>query len=123
MMRYSKRFLLAGAFELEHQTFAQIARPDADGVKGLNHFQHLGKFLRCQTGGSGEFLNGRAEVAVVVNVADEQFGDPLLVLVQLGVAHLLDQMLGERSLHRDRVKHELTFFLVLGGGADGRVRL
>src|ERR1017187_8776646 len=71
-------FLLAGAFQLQHQTLAQVARADTDGFKGLNNLEDFGNFLRRQAGGGGKFLDGRAEVAVVVNVADEQFGDPLL---------------------------------------------
>ena len=67
--------LLAGAFELEHQAFAQIARADAGRIKGLNDFQHLGDFFRRQIGGGGQFLDGRLEIAVIVNVADDQFGD------------------------------------------------
>ena len=39
-MRYSSVFCLAGAFQLEHQAFAQIARADAGRVKGLDDLQH-----------------------------------------------------------------------------------
>ena len=39
-------FLLSGAFQLEQQAFAQIARADAGRVEGLDDFQHLGNFFR-----------------------------------------------------------------------------
>src|ERR1017187_6606475 len=118
-----QRLLLAGAFELEHQTFAQIARPDADGFKCLNDLEDFGNFFGRQAGGSRQFLDRRTEIAVVVNVAEEQLGDALPFVVQFRIAHLFDEMLRERNLCRDRIEHELPFFLVLGGGADGRVRL
>ena len=47
-MRYSSVFCWPGAFHLQHQAFAQIARADAGRVKGLNDLQHLENLLRRQ---------------------------------------------------------------------------
>ena len=38
-------------------------------------FKHLGNFFRRQAGGGGQFLNRGLEIAVIVNVADDQFGN------------------------------------------------
>ena len=44
-------FLPAGAFQLEQQAFAQIARADAGRIEGLDDFQDLGNFFHRQAGG------------------------------------------------------------------------
>ena len=71
----------------------------------------------------GKFLDRRLEIAVVVNVADDEFGDGLLLVGQIGFARLIHQHLREGSSGRERVEHELPLFLVLGGLADRGVRL
>ena len=50
-----ERFLLAGAFELQHQAFAQIARAHARRIEGLDDLEHFGDFLRRQIGGQPPF--------------------------------------------------------------------
>ena len=80
-------------------------------------------FSAGQIGGSGHFLDGGLEIAVIVNVADDQLGDAALFLGQIGVAHLFHQRLRQRRSGRERVEHELALFLLLGGLADRNVRL
>ena len=52
-----ERILPAGAFQLQHEAFAQIERADARRIEGLDDFQHLGDFFRRQVGGSRHFLD------------------------------------------------------------------
>ena len=69
--------------------------------------------------GRGQLLHRRLQVAVVINVADDQFGDGLLLRFQPGVAHLFNKMLRQRGSGGERVEHELPSLLVLGRGANG----
>ena len=50
-------------------------RANAGRIERLNDLEHLGDFFRRQIVGGGKFLHRRLEIAVVVNVADDQFGD------------------------------------------------
>ena len=117
-----ERFLPAGAFELQQQTFAQVARTHARRIEGLDYFEDFGDFFRRQIGCRRHLFHRRLEVAVIINVANDQLRDAALLVQQVGVPRLVHQHLGEGGSHRERVEHELALFLLLGGLVDGNVR-
>ena len=49
-----ERFLTAGAFQLQHQTFAHVARGHAGRMKGLDDFEDFGNFFGRDAGGQSD---------------------------------------------------------------------
>jgi len=96
-MRYSLVCCLFLSFELKEEAFAQVACTDAGGVEGLNDVEHAQDEFGGQTGAQGHFLDGRLEVAVIIDVADDHLGDRPLFIGDLRKAHLFKEMFLERS--------------------------
>ena len=74
-------------------------------------------------GGGGQFPDGGLEIPVIVNVADDVLGNPALFVCKIRVTNLLQQDFRQRHSSRERVEHELAFFLLLRrAAADGVYR-
>src|SRR5205814_1764977 len=127
---------LAPRLELQQQTLPQVPGADARGVELLNDAEHLlgldqrvrlrsDVLLRC-VGVSLEYLvhavhdllEGRAEIPVFRDVADELFGQELLAGREVEQPHLLAQVIRQiLGLDRHRLDVLACFAHVPGRGA------
>ena len=88
------RFGLLLGFELEQQALAQVAGTDADRVEFLDeveqflHFVFVGLDAEAEGNVVGQGFQVAAQVAVVVDHADDELGDLPLALVDLAIAQL-----------------------------------
>jgi hypothetical protein len=117
---------LVGTFELEHEALAQIAGADAGRVEGLDDLEDGLDLVRGDAGGEGEFVAAGLEVAPVIDVADDHFGDLALGGIELGEPDLFEEFLLEGGLGDEGIEHELPTFLLVGirtaaGTAGGKV--
>ncbi len=99
---HSRRLLLV--LQLDEEALTKIARPHAGGLELLDDLQHRLHLFRV--GGNarpeGEVIHERldvaAEIAVVVQAADNEGGHGALVFGQVPVAQLLLEALGKALL-------------------------
>ena len=89
------------AFELDEQALLQVAGGDTRRVEFLNDVKHLGHFLfrggyvHCEKHVVHDVGHGAAEVAVVVQVADDVLPDFALFFGQVAIGKLLVQIVLE----------------------------
>ena len=75
--------------ELKQEAFFEVARADADGIKALNDGDDaLEEFFRKFGGGADNAVDVQLEITVVVNTADQYFGDTALAGIESGESHL-----------------------------------
>ncbi len=110
-MRYSRVFFAPGAFQLQQQALAQVARRHAGGMKFLDDLEHLHDLFRDDVGGEGQFVHRGLEVTPLIHVADDHLGDGLLFLRHLGKTHLFQQCLLQRRARHQGIEHELPLLL------------
>ncbi len=108
------RLGLAQPVQLDHQAFLQVAGADTNGMKRLDSLQRLLQFVQRQARTDGQFLNGRVQITVVVDAADQEFGNLAFLGVSAGKIELLNQVLLQRLLLHDRVEEMLALFLLFG---------
>ena len=100
---------------LDEQTLAEIARADADRIPLLHDAEDLGRVLGVDAGFFGELLDrevrgARAvraldalevEEALVVEVAEDELGEALLVVGEVAHLELPAEVIDERGLLRE----------------------
>ncbi len=109
--------------QLQQQALAQIARADPRGMKSLNDAQHCQQVFGGDIGGRHQFLDGGLEVPVVVDVANDHFGNGALLPAQIGRPHLFEEIFLEGGRRHQRIEHELPLLFVLRRLAHRQVRL
>ena len=75
-------FLASVAFQLNQKAFAQIARADAGRIKALDEREHELEILLRDSGVHRHLFRRGLEKAVVVDVADDEFGGLAIVAAQ-----------------------------------------
>ena len=106
-VRHRRRLLLV--LQLDEEAFAEVTRAHARGLELLDDLQHRLHLLgiRLDAGAEGEIIDQRldvaAEIAVVVETADDKGGHGPLVLRQMTVAELLLKALRETLLDGEGV--------------------
>ena len=78
---------------LRQKAFAQVARAATERVEHPYRRQHAENVLLVRAGGHYDVRYGSAEVAVVVDVADQHFGQRVVGSGDLGERHLRLQVL------------------------------
>ena len=120
---YSRLFSFARAFQLDEKALAQVARADARRIKALDEREHeLEIFLR-DAGIHRHLLRRGLEEAVVVDVADDQFGGLAIVAAERGLVQLADEMLLQGLLGGDGIEKELPLFVLVLRAAAVAARL
>ena len=116
--------LFPGALELNEQALAQIARADAGRVKALDEQEHRLEIILRDAGIERHLFRRDLEEAVVVDVADDQFGRLPIVRIQGGLVKLTHEVLLKGFLGRDGIEEELAFFLIVlrTGAVAARLR-
>ena len=97
---------------MQQQALAQVARSHPRGIAGLDDlqdpFDQLGTYLSA----GGDFLDRGLQVAVNIEVADNQRGDLFFFLGQVAKAQLPRQMLGQGLSPSQQVLQGVLAFLV-----------
>ena len=70
-----ERVVRIEGFELQQQAFAQIARADADGIEILHDGERIVEIVLRVLAFLGQLFHRRGQVAVLVQVADDAFGE------------------------------------------------
>ena len=98
--------------QLQQQAFLQVARGDADRIEALDQRQRPLDLLGRPRPHRRELLDGRHQVAVVVEVADDGLADLAHQRVVGLHRELPEQVVGERRPRRERVldRRELLDF-------------
>ena len=122
-IRYSRLFSRPVALQLNEQALAQVARADAGRIKALDEREHELEILLRDAGIHRHLFRRGLEEAVVVDVADDEFGGLAIVAAQRGLIQLPDEMLLQRFLGGDGIEKELALFLVLLRAAAVAARL
>ena len=92
-------------------------------METLDDLEHLDNFFRRDAGRETELFRGGLEVAVFVDIADDQLGDGALLFRQLGKPELFDQVFLQGGPDRERVEHELALLFILERLSRGKVGL
>ena len=111
------------ALQLNEQALTQIARAHARRIKALDEREHGLEILLGDARVHRHLFRSGLEKTVVVDVADDQFGDLAIVAAQRGLVELPHQMLLQRFLGGDRIEKELPLFFVLLRAAAVAARL
>ncbi len=98
----------AEAAQLEPEAFAEVAGGDADGVEFLHFGEDVLELGEVFAGTGGEVLDGGGQEAVVIEAAEDQFGEAPLLVGQVGKGQLIHQVLLQRDGLRDGIHHELV---------------
>ena len=121
-VRHGGRLLLV--LQLDEKALPQVARPHPGGLELLDDLEHVLDLLRrgLDAGAEGQVVHQRldvaAEIAVVVEAADDEGGHGPLVLGEVPVAQLLLEALREALLDGEGV---VLGPLVLAPVVDGAV--
>ena len=75
--------LAAIAFQLQHQAFAEISRSNSWRMKRLNHLQDVLDPVRVNIGREAHLLDAGFEVAILVDIANDHFGNRPLFFVKI----------------------------------------
>ena len=76
--------LLPVAFQLQQETFAQIASAHPRRMKRLNDLQHLQNLFGPDVGRKRQLVHAGLKIAVIINVPDDHLADLTLLLRQIG---------------------------------------
>ena len=90
-----ERVLRIESFQLQQQAFAQVARADSDGIEILHDGERIVQIILRILALLGKFFGGGGQVAVLVEIADDAFGDFLHGVGADGDAELPGQVIGE----------------------------
>ena len=95
--------------QLEKQTFPQVPRSDADRLEFLDHLDHPEDLLRVGIDIRPErqvvhyAVDIPAEIAILVQAADDECCNIVFVLGKVPVPQLLHEALGETFLYRESI--------------------
>ena len=115
--------LSALAFQLNQQTFPQIARADAGRIKALDERKDVLEVFLGNAGVERHLLRRGLKKSVIVDVADDQLRRFAIVAVEHRLVELSHEVLLERFLRRDRIEKELALFFRLLRAAAVATRL
>jgi hypothetical protein len=103
-----------GALELEQQAFAQVARAHPGRLEVVDGVEDLVERLDGKVGQGEQVFDIELEIAVVIDVANHDFGNLFFVVVQSGERELVEQLVVQRGGFGKRIHHVLVFFLGVG---------
>ena len=99
--RAHERMVDAQGVELEQQALAQVARADARRIEGLHLAERLLHQRLGHAGRAGHLVEAGAQVAVLVEVADQAARRPALVVAAGQELELPLEMVGQRRAPRE----------------------
>jgi len=111
--------------ELEFETFGEVAATDAGGVEALDQLQRFFDGFDRFVGGHGEIGDGAAQIAGVVDAADQLGGDGADLRRRVGERQFLHQLFLEGRGVGERVEKVLApfglVFAAAGSCGEGEV--
>ena len=93
--------LLLKPLQLDEKALLKVGGADSRRIELMDDFQHLADIIFCylQIHGEEQVVHnvgdGSAQIAVVVEVADDEFSDDLFLFGEIVVAKLVDQIVLE----------------------------